>query len=106
MVRKLEAAPPPTSTGPLTGPPTLRSRAEAMHGLGIGTTRDMKSVVTGVFLPSWFGQTHCGKRSISGGKRFSSTMLRDTVFAVDLTVEVPELRTHIPQLTTCSRPNV
>jgi len=51
MVRKLEAAP-PTMTVPLsTSYDALRDAY--MHGAGIGTTRDMNSVVTGIFLPSW-----------------------------------------------------
>ena len=50
MVRKLEAAP-VTMTG---GTPDayLALRDEAMHSLGIGTTHDMNSVITGIFLPS------------------------------------------------------
>ena len=51
MVRKLEAAP-PTLTVPL--PDKYEVLRDAyMHGAGIGTTREMKSVVTGIFLPSW-----------------------------------------------------
>ena len=50
MVRKLEAAP-VTMTGGT--PDAYRAlRDEAMHSLGIGTTHDMKSVITGIFLPS------------------------------------------------------
>ncbi len=50
MVRKLEAAP-VTMTG---GTPAayLAVRDEAMHSLGIGTTHDMNSVITGIFFPS------------------------------------------------------
>ena len=50
MVRKLEAAP-VTMTG---GTPDayLALRDQAMHSLGIGTTHDMNSVITGIFLPS------------------------------------------------------
>ena len=50
MVRKLEAAP-VTSTGevPLG---YLKVRDQAMHSLGIGTMHNMKSVVSGIFLPS------------------------------------------------------
>lgn len=51
MLRKLEAAP-PTLTVPL--PSAYEALRDAyMHGAGIGTTRDMKSVITGIFLPSW-----------------------------------------------------
>jgi pimeloyl-ACP methyl ester carboxylesterase len=51
MVRRLEAAP-VTMTGPLP-PAYMALRDKAMHGLGVGTTRDMTSVVTGIFIPSW-----------------------------------------------------
>ena len=51
LVRKLEAAP-PTATAPLPGA-YMALRDEAMHSLGVGTTHDMQSVVTGVFLPTW-----------------------------------------------------
>ncbi len=52
MVQRLEAAP-VTRTG---GTPVayLAIRDQAMHGLGIGTTHTMDSVVTGIFLPSLF----------------------------------------------------
>jgi pimeloyl-ACP methyl ester carboxylesterase len=50
MVRKLEAAP-VTMTGGT--PDAYRAlRDPAMHSLGIGTMRDMNSVVTGLFIPS------------------------------------------------------
>ncbi|MBE0647189.1 MAG: alpha/beta hydrolase [Bacteroidales bacterium] len=48
MVRKLEASPVTDSIPD----GYLRLRDEAMHTIGIGTTRDMKSVVTGMFMPS------------------------------------------------------
>ena len=44
MVQRLEAAP-PTMTVPLPAAYDAL-RDEYMHGIGIGTTRDMKSVVT------------------------------------------------------------
>jgi pimeloyl-ACP methyl ester carboxylesterase len=51
IVQRLESAP-PTMTVPL--PAAYEAlRDEYMHGIGIGTTHDMKSVVTGIFLPSW-----------------------------------------------------
>jgi pimeloyl-ACP methyl ester carboxylesterase len=49
MVRKLEASP-VTSEG-VPGA-YLKVRDKAMHSLGIGTMRNMKSVVSGLFLPS------------------------------------------------------
>ena len=50
MVRKLEAAPVTLADG--TPNAYLAIRDSAMHSLGVGTTHDMKSVVTGVFLRS------------------------------------------------------
>ncbi|HEX2321096.1 MAG TPA: alpha/beta hydrolase [Streptosporangiaceae bacterium] len=50
MVRKLEAAPVTSAAG--TPGAYLAVRDRAMHRLGVGTTRDMKSVVSGVFWPS------------------------------------------------------
>lgn len=50
MVRKLEAAP----VSMIGGIPDayLSVRDEAMHTLGVGTIRDMKSVFSGLFVPS------------------------------------------------------
>ncbi len=50
MVRKLEEAP-VTMTGG-TSDSYLALRDGAMHSLGIGTTHDMNSVLSGIFLPS------------------------------------------------------
>jgi pimeloyl-ACP methyl ester carboxylesterase len=50
MVRRLRRAPATVEDG--TPPAYLRVRDAAMHRLGAGTTRDMRSVLTGVFWPS------------------------------------------------------
>ena len=50
MVRKLEAAPVSLNGG--TPDAYLALRDRAMHSLGIGTTRDINSVVSGIVLPS------------------------------------------------------
>jgi pimeloyl-ACP methyl ester carboxylesterase len=51
MVRKLEAAPVTLTNGT---PDAYRAvRDEAMHSLGIGTTHDMKSIMSGIVVPSW-----------------------------------------------------
>jgi pimeloyl-ACP methyl ester carboxylesterase len=50
MIRKLEAAPVSLTGG--TPQSYLGLRDHAMHSLGIGTTHDMRSVITGIFLPS------------------------------------------------------
>ena len=50
MARELEAAPVTLTAG--TPKSYLKLRDKAMHSLGVGTTHDMKSVVTGLFFPS------------------------------------------------------
>ncbi len=56
MVRKLEASPCGWTL------PMSRSymalRDPAMHRLGVGTTHDMKSVITGIFVPSWLDREY------------------------------------------------
>jgi pimeloyl-ACP methyl ester carboxylesterase len=94
MVQRLEAAP-PTKTVPL--PATYDAlRDEYMHGIGIGTTRDMKSVVTGIFLPSWQfrGYTLREKVNLWRGKIYSRSSdfnLWDKMQATDLTQQVTKL---------------
>jgi pimeloyl-ACP methyl ester carboxylesterase len=91
MVRRLEKGS-PSITAPL--PSSYDSiRDKAMHRLGIGTTRDMRSVITGVFIPSWLSRDYTLREKIGiwRGKFFSMRLLRDTVFATDLTKIVMEL---------------
>jgi pimeloyl-ACP methyl ester carboxylesterase len=91
MVRQLEAAP-VTMTPPLPASYML-VRDKAMHGLGVGTTRDMKSVITGVFLASWLfpEYTLSEKMSLWRGKFLSDKVLLDKMIATDLTKQVVEL---------------
>ena len=91
MVKKIEKAP-PTLTAPLPAS-YLALRDEAMHSLGIGTTRDIKSVITGIFLSSWLSRdyTFGEKLNIWRGKFFSMGLLRDKMFATDLTQQVTQL---------------
>ena len=75
MVRKLEKAP-VTDTIPL--PASYGSvRDVAMHRLGIGTTHDMKSIVSGLLLPSLLSReyTLAEKISMWRGKLFSGRFL-------------------------------
>jgi hypothetical protein len=64
-----------------------------MHSLGIGTTRLMKSVITGLFIPSWLCREYTlGERlAIWRGKAFTKRWLRDSMFATDLTGQVTAL---------------
>jgi pimeloyl-ACP methyl ester carboxylesterase len=95
MVRKLEAAPVTMANG--TPDAYLAVRDEAMHSLGIGTTRDMNSVITGIFLPSLQSReyTLSEKVSLWHGKSTSGvSSLWDTMIATDLSEQLPEL--HLP----------
>ena len=92
MVRRLEAAlvnpgrPLPAAYDAL--------RDTAMHRLGVGTTRDMRSVVTGIFLPSWAfpGYTFIEKVNLWRGKVASRrTGLWDRMQATDLGAIVARL---------------
>ncbi len=91
MVRKLEAAP-LTLTDALPHAYDLL-RDEAMHTLGIGTTHDMKSVVTGIFLPSWFSRVYTltEKANLWRGKFSSKAILWHKFIGTDLTQQVTEL---------------
>ena len=91
MVRQLEAAP-VTMTPPLPAS-YMAIRDKAMHGLGVGTTRDMKSVMTGVFLASWLfpEYTLSEKMNLWRGKFLSDQVLLDKMMATDLTTQVTEL---------------
>lgn len=92
MARKLEAIPTPLS---LPLPAAWDSvRDEAMHGAGVGTTRDMRSVLTGVFLATWLDPEYTvgEKVDIWRGKRFSKDLMWNEMQGTDLTNKVTELR--------------
>jgi pimeloyl-ACP methyl ester carboxylesterase len=93
MVRDLEAAPVSMTTG--TPQAYLKLRDKAMHQLGIGTTHDMKSVITGIFLPSWrfHGYTVGEKARLWRGRSFSQGFgLWEQFIQVDLRKTVPRLQ--------------
>ncbi len=92
MVRKLEEAP-IGATGPIPGA-YMKLRDKAMHSLGVGTTREMGSVVTGIFVPVWQTPAYTIKEKIDigRGKSFSHELLWDDFVNTDLTVAVPELQ--------------
>jgi pimeloyl-ACP methyl ester carboxylesterase len=92
MVRKLEAAPVTMTDGIPDAYYAVRD--EAMHSLGIGTTHDMKSVLSGIFFPSltFRGYTLLEKVNMWRGKsRSGVSPLWDTILATDLSKQVPEL---------------
>ena len=90
MVRRLERSP-VTGAIPLPrGYEVLRD--PAMHRLGVGTTRDMRSVVTGIFLPSLASPDYTPREKVNlwRGRRFSRGFgLWDQMLATDLTSHDP-----------------
>jgi pimeloyl-ACP methyl ester carboxylesterase len=92
MVRKLEAAP-VTMTDSIPDA-YLALRDPAMHSLGIGTTHNMNSVITGIFWPSLtFRQyTLMDKVNLWRAKaRNGVSVLWETNLATDLSQQVPAL---------------
>jgi pimeloyl-ACP methyl ester carboxylesterase len=95
MARKLEAAPVTTTEG--TPDAYLAVRDAGMHSLGIGTTHDMKSVVSGIFLPSLQSRDYTFSEKVNMWRGKSSSgvsSLWDEMIATDLSQQLPEL--HIP----------
>lgn len=92
MVQRLEKFP---ITEMDSVPHSYRSlRDEAMHELGIGTMHNMKSVVNGIFLPSWICSeyTLSEKVNIWRGKWSApSSDMWNQMIATDLTARVGKL---------------
>jgi pimeloyl-ACP methyl ester carboxylesterase len=92
MLRKLESAPVTPTTGT---PPAYRAlRDGAMHSLGIGTTHDMKSVITGLFLPSLACPEYTLTEKINmwrGKSRAGISIVWETMLATDLSKQTPTL---------------
>ena len=92
MVERLAAAPVTRAGG--TPDAYLAVRDDAMHTLGIGTTRDMKSVLTGVFLQSWQHPEYTLGEKINmwrGKFHSGASILWGTMLTTDLAEQVPEL---------------
>jgi pimeloyl-ACP methyl ester carboxylesterase len=92
MVRKLEAAPVSLAGG--TPNSYLALRDEGMHSLGVGTTRDMDSVITGIFLPSLASRDYTFMEKVNmwrGKSRSGVSALWKTMLATDLAQQTPEL---------------
>lgn len=92
MFQKLEAA---TVTIESGVPDAYRAiRDIAMHKLGIGTTHDMKSVFSGIFLPSLTCQdyTLVEKFNMWRGKSQSGiSIMWESIISTDLSQKVPKL---------------
>lgn len=96
MVRKLEAAP-VTLTGGIPDA-YLKLRDPAMHKLGIGTTHDMNSVITWIFIPSLTnpGYTLIEKINMWRGKsRSGISILWAEMITTDLIRQLKELKLPI-----------
>jgi pimeloyl-ACP methyl ester carboxylesterase len=91
MVRTLGEAPTINSV-PLPDS-YLSLRDSAMHSLGIGTTHDMKSIVTGLLLRSFENREYTLSEKIGmwRGKIFSGSRLWNTQLSTDLTKTVTRL---------------
>lgn len=91
MARLLEAAP-IGKTAPLPDG-YVKVRDIAMHELGVGTTHDMKSVFTGMFLASLLHREYTVGEKINlwRGKLFSGSRLWNTQLSTDLTQKVTRL---------------
>jgi pimeloyl-ACP methyl ester carboxylesterase len=92
MLRRLESAPVTLSGG--TPAAYLAVRDAAMHRLGVGTMRDMRSVVTGVFWPSISSRQYTlgEKVRLWRGKFITGVMpLWHQILATDLCEQVPEV---------------
>jgi pimeloyl-ACP methyl ester carboxylesterase len=94
MVRDLEAVPVTLEGGP---PPRYvrMLRDTAMHRLGVGTTHEMDSVITGIFLSSlrFPGYTVREKWDLWRGRSFSRSfgLWEDEVLRADIPRQVPRL---------------
>jgi pimeloyl-ACP methyl ester carboxylesterase len=92
MVRKLEAAPVTMTEG--TSDAYLKVRDKAMHSLGIGTIREMHSVITGIFLPSLLCREYTLREKLNmwlGKSRSGVSILWDTMMVTDLGKQVTGL---------------
>jgi pimeloyl-ACP methyl ester carboxylesterase len=91
MARRLESAP-VGNAAPLSDA-YLNVRDKAMHELGVGTIRDMSSIVTGLLLPSLLSREYTIREKIAlwRGKMFSGRRLWNTQLSTDLTRTVTRL---------------
>lgn len=90
MVRMLEASP-VTDVIPYG---YLKLRDQAMHSLGIGTTHDMSSIITGMFIPSLTCKEYTLKEKFNlwrGKSQSGVHPLWDKMIATDLSQQVNEV---------------
>jgi pimeloyl-ACP methyl ester carboxylesterase len=93
MVKRLEAAPVTLSGG--TPPKYVAIRDVAMHSLGIGTMHAMRSLLTGLVLPSFLFREYTLSEKLTlwrAKSRSGISLVWDEMVATDLRKSVPELR--------------
>lgn len=108
IVHRLEKAPVTRESG--TPTEYLALRDKAMHALGIGTTHDMKSIITGIFIPSWLLREYSLREKVNlwRGRSFSrkfglwEKMLRTNLATVVPTLRMPVYFFHGQHDYTCS----
>lgn len=90
MIRQLQAALVSMSDG--LSPAWMRVRDRAMHSLGVGQTRGMRSVLTGIFLPVWGvrAYTVMDKINIWRGKLWSQPFFWEDLLRDDLSARLSE----------------
>jgi pimeloyl-ACP methyl ester carboxylesterase len=89
MVKKLKAAPVTQENG--TPPAYNAIRDIAMHSLGIGTTHDMKSVISGIFLPSLKCREYTFSEKLNmwiGKSRAGISIIWKNILSTDLSEKV------------------
>ena len=91
MVRKLEAAPITLKDGIPDVYYLLRDGA--MHSLGIGTTHDMRSIISGIFLPSLTFREYTVREKFNlwrGKSQSGVSSIWNEITTTDLTMQVTE----------------
>jgi pimeloyl-ACP methyl ester carboxylesterase len=93
-VRRLEA----TTVEHGTSPEYLRIRDAAMHTLGVGTMREMRSIVTGLFVPSLLFPEYTVREKWhlwAAKARNGVSSIWDAVVSTDLRQTVPEVQVPV-----------
>jgi pimeloyl-ACP methyl ester carboxylesterase len=93
MVKKLKASPVTPESG--TPPAYTGIRDIGMHSLGIGTTHDMRSVFSGIFLPSLKCREYTLSEKVNtwvGKSRAGISIVWTNILATDLSEKVTELK--------------
>jgi pimeloyl-ACP methyl ester carboxylesterase len=92
MVRALQAVPVTREGGTPDG--YLKIRDPAMHRLGVGTTHDMTSIISGIFLPSWLSREYTLPEKIKMWRakvEAGPSALWETMLATNLAEQLADL---------------